>query len=626
MKGGVKMSFSMNIPLFKIDEEQKLVYGRATQEVVDKSDEIMDYESSKPMFEKWSNDFANRTNGKSYGNVRIQHDSKRVGGKIAEPLTFNDADKAIDICVKVNDDALFNQIKEGYYTGFSVGGSYGKQWTDDDGLLHYTAIPSEISIVDNPCVGTATIMYVKADGTTETKTFKKEDKSMDDLTKVNEEVKQKFMDALAKADTKKAFSFEEIENRLEGALRAQITTPFDCGYFYIIDVFLDSVIICGDLDGDGDRDCYRIGYTMDADGVIKLGKIGAVRRTWIPAIDEDNPDMEFGLPKANKADEATDLQKADEVEELAKADEVEKTAVEIEPKDEAKPEVEKTSVEVDEKQEEKDKEEVEKRDFSAEERKKLAEEGKAMPDGSFPIENKEDLKNAIRLVGQAKDKEKAMAFIKKRAKALNAEDMIPESWGKAEKAADDEMEKADCKKEDIFEAVCKAMDNADDEIKKGCSKLFHKMVEKGLYCKCDKCAKAVEGETTEKAAADTDLHKADSDESTLVKASLDNEALTKAMGVIDDLKKAFDSLKSDNDELKKRVQELEDMPVAGGAIVADGTIPMEKTIGGTVGKPPVTNMGEADVLRKMISEADNATLKEEYSKRLANLEMKKVFG
>ena len=440
---------------------------------------------------------------------------------------------------------------------------------------------------------------------------------MEDLTKVNDEVKKNFTDALAKADTKKAFSFEEIQNRLYGALKAQITTPFNCGYFYIVDVYDDSVIICGDLDGDSDQDCYRVGYTMDSDGVIKLGKIGAVRRTWIPAIDEDNPDQEFGLPKAHKADEPTDLQKADEVE---------KTAVEIEPKDEPKPEVEKTSVEVDEKQEEKDKEEVEKRDFSAEERKKLAEEGKAMPDGSFPIENKEDLKNAIRLVGQAKDKEKAMAFIKKRAKALNAEDMIPESWGKAEKAADDEMEKADCKKEDIFEAVCKAMDNADDEIKKGCSKLFHKMVEKGLYCKCDKCAKAVEGETAEKAAADTDLHKADSDESTLVKASLDNEALTKAMGVIDDLKKAFDSLKSDNDELKKRVQELEDMPVAGGAIVADGTIPMEKTIGGTVGKPPVTNMGEADVLRKMIGESDSPALKEEYSKRLASLEMKKVFG
>ena len=177
------MGFNMNMKLFKIDEEQHLVYGRATQEIEDKSGEVMDYTSSKPMFEKWSKDFATRTNGKSYGNVRIQHDSKRVGGKIAEPLVFNDADKAIDVCVKVSDDNLFNDIKEGYYTGFSIGGSYGKQWTDDKGLLHYTAIPSELSIVDNPCVGTATIMYVKADGTTEEKTFNKKEASNVDKEK-----------------------------------------------------------------------------------------------------------------------------------------------------------------------------------------------------------------------------------------------------------------------------------------------------------------------------------------------------------------------------------------------------------------------------------------------------------
>ena len=66
----------------------------------------------------------------------------------------------------------------------------------------------------------------------------------------------------------------------------------------------------------------------------------------------------------------------------------------------------------------------------------MPEEGKAMPDGSFPIENKEDLKNAIRLAGQAKDKKAAIDFICRRARALGAEDMIPEGWGKADKAVD----------------------------------------------------------------------------------------------------------------------------------------------------------------------------------------------
>jgi hypothetical protein len=617
----------MNIPLSKAYEDKRLVFGRATQQIVDRAGEMMDYDSSKPYFLEWSNDFAKRTNGKSYGAIREQHDSKRAVGKIVEPLSFSDEEKAIDICVKVVDDVAWNKVKEGVLTSFSIGGSYGKQWVDEEGISRYTAIPTEISLVDQPACSTATIQFIKADGTTEEKTFKKEDKPMEDLTKVNDEVMAGFKDALAKADTKKAFSFEEITNRLMGALKAQITTPFNCGYFYIIDVYDDSVIICGDLDGDGDQDCYRVGYTMDSEGVIKLGKIGAVRRTWIPCIDEDNPNQEFGLPKAHKADEATDLQKADESEELSKANEVEKTAVEIEPKDEAKPEVEKTSVEIDEKQEEKDKEEVEKRDFSADERKKLAEEGKAMPDGSFPIENKDDLKNAIRLVGQAKDKEKAMAFIRRRAKALDAEDMIPDTWGKAEKADEaEEMTKADCQKEDVFEAVCKAMENADDEnVKKGCSKLFHKIVEKGLYCKCDKCAKAVEDDKAEKATSDTDLHKAVETEAEPMQKFAPADELVKAMGIIDELKKGFDALKSDNEALKKQVEKLENEPVAGGAMVATGTMALDKTIGGSVGNPPADN-SESVMLKKMISETDSAVLKEAYSRQLAQLEMKKVFG
>ena len=614
------------IPITKADESRHEIYGIMTAEEVDKAGECLDYEGAKPEIQKWSDEISRISKGKSKGNLRRQHNPNDVVGKVID-IVFNDAQKQVECCAKVTDEKTFSDILNGVISGFSIGGSYLKTWVDESGVTKYIPRISELSVVDSPCCSNATIQFVKADGSTETKTFnKKEVKSMEDLTKVNDEVKKNFTEALAKADTKKAFSFEEITNRLMGALKAQITTPFNAGYFWIKKTYPDSVIICGDLDGDGDKDCYRVGYKMDADGIITLGKIEAVRAVWVPAIDEDNPDQEFGLPKAHKADEATDLQKADEVEELAKADEVEKTAVEIEPKDEAKPEVEKTSVEIDEKQEEKDEEEVEKRDFSAEERKKLAEEGKAMPDGSFPIENKQDLKNAIRLVGQAKDKEKAMAFIKKRAKALGAEDMIPESWGKADKAVEPEMTKADdMAKEDVFEAVCKAMENADDEnVKKGCSKLFHKIVEKGLYCKCDKCSKAVE-DAAEKATSDTDLHKAIGDTSVSVKVETGDE-LAKAIGVIDDLKKAFDGLKSDNDELKKRVKELEDMPVVGGAMVATGTVAMEKSIGGSIGNAPAPSMGEADVLRKMISEAESATLKEEYSKRLANLEMRKVFG
>jgi len=74
---------------------------------------------------------------------------------------------------------------------------------------------------------------------------------------------------------------------------------------------------------------------------------------------------------------------------------------------------------------------VEKREFSQKQRDKAAESGAALPDGSYPIENKSDLKNAIQAFGRAKDKAKVKAHIKSRAKALGATDMLPDDWKKA---------------------------------------------------------------------------------------------------------------------------------------------------------------------------------------------------
>lgn len=67
-------------------------------------------------------------------------------------------------------------------------------------------------------------------------------------------------------------------------------------------------------------------------------------------------------------------------------------------------------------------------EFTAIQRKALSEKKEAMPDGSYPIRNRSDLKNAIASYGRAKDKEKTKAWIIKRAKELDAEDLIPESW------------------------------------------------------------------------------------------------------------------------------------------------------------------------------------------------------
>lgn len=44
-----------------------------------------------------------------------------------------------------------------------------------------------------------------------------------------------------------------------------------------------------------------------------------------------------------------------------------------------------------------------KTDFSTKERKSLSKKGEALPDGSFPIRNSQDLKDAIKSYGRTKD-------------------------------------------------------------------------------------------------------------------------------------------------------------------------------------------------------------------------------
>jgi hypothetical protein len=156
------------IPLAKIDEEKRLVIGRAVQEVVDRTNEILDYASAKPAFEKWSKEFEDLSGGLSKGNVRVMHDPKRVAGKLVD-LAFKDDEKAIDVVAKVVDDDAWKKVLEGVFTGFSVGGGYGKKWKDpDSGATRYTPVVTEISLVDNPCIPTARIAELhKASGVVE---------------------------------------------------------------------------------------------------------------------------------------------------------------------------------------------------------------------------------------------------------------------------------------------------------------------------------------------------------------------------------------------------------------------------------------------------------------------------
>lgn len=87
-----------------------------------------------------------------------------------------------------------------------------------------------------------------------------------------------------------------------------------------------------------------------------------------------------------------------------------------------------------------------KRAYTEESRKEMSKRGYALPDGSFPIKDDADLRNAIQAYGRASDKMKAKAHIMKRAVDLGLEDLIPMNWVSKEdmeKAKNESSEKSD---------------------------------------------------------------------------------------------------------------------------------------------------------------------------------------
>nr|DAG99878.1 MAG TPA: NUDIX hydrolase [Herelleviridae sp.] len=105
--------------------------------------------------------------------------------------------------------------------------------------------------------------------------------------------------------------------------------------------------------------------------------------------------------------------------------------------------------------------------FTHEERKDLAKKGEAMPNGKYPIRNRQDLKDAIRLSSSSSmSKEDVKKWIKKRAKELNLEDELPEDW-KVEKTMD--TEDAHTLQRESLDGETKNIVRTEDGVGEGCS-------------------------------------------------------------------------------------------------------------------------------------------------------------
>lgn len=133
-------------PIEKTDEEQHMVYGYASTEAVDSQGEIVKKDALKGALADYM----------KFANIREMHQPSAVG-KTKKAQIDN---KGLYIAAKIVDPAAWEKVKEGVYSGFSIGG-HVKQMVDNE----ITDLRlSEISLVDRPANPEATFDVFKADG------------------------------------------------------------------------------------------------------------------------------------------------------------------------------------------------------------------------------------------------------------------------------------------------------------------------------------------------------------------------------------------------------------------------------------------------------------------------------
>jgi hypothetical protein len=175
-------------PFGKVQERADgnlMVWGVATQETVDLDNEVCAYATAVPAYERWRDAQMLRTTGagqeKSLGNIRLQHGTD-IGGK-ATRIEFKDAAKQVWLGSTPLNDDIANDLRKGFYSGYSQGGSYAwRRCVDCLGdmplqqgmnycpkcaktvkVIYGLSKISEVSYVDSPCSGVG-FDYVKTDG------------------------------------------------------------------------------------------------------------------------------------------------------------------------------------------------------------------------------------------------------------------------------------------------------------------------------------------------------------------------------------------------------------------------------------------------------------------------------
>jgi hypothetical protein len=200
-------SFRKFIPFWKVEAQSDgtvFVYGLVTAERPDQENEVCDFESTKPYYQKLVSRYEKATAAvdgmeKSIAPLREMHQLKAVG--CGKSIDFDDAAKTIHMGFKVVDSEACKKVKAGVLIGFSQGGDYVKTWKKGN-LTWYTADPGEVSLVDSPCLEDAlieslvekTFTYVQENGSQELRKFSLRDPARERSLKETQDLLTKIAD------------------------------------------------------------------------------------------------------------------------------------------------------------------------------------------------------------------------------------------------------------------------------------------------------------------------------------------------------------------------------------------------------------------------------------------------
>jgi HK97 family phage prohead protease len=144
-KSDMNFNFEKYLPISKVNEDERMVYGYASTPDLDSQGEVVELEAIKKALPSYM----------KFPTIREMHTTNAVGRTKSAKVD----DKGLFIQAKIVDDNAWKKVKEGVFNGFSIGGKAVQMVGNTIKELRLT----EISLVDVPANKSAVITLFKKD-------------------------------------------------------------------------------------------------------------------------------------------------------------------------------------------------------------------------------------------------------------------------------------------------------------------------------------------------------------------------------------------------------------------------------------------------------------------------------